>query len=151
MFAMGWAQAEDRREEVLRNFARGMGESARFSGRDGLQSDTLVHMWDHYGVADRGLGGLKAEVRSHLEAFVAGVNAWYAAHPEDVPAWWGDRKVNAAMVVAFGRLFLYSWSIDDGMGDLKRAGIEPGFDRARRGSNQFAVAPSRSASGDAIL
>src|SRR5690606_20831038 len=46
---------------------------------------------------------------------------------------------------------LYSWSIDQAFDDLRRGGIEPGFDETQRGSNQFAIAPQRSAEGAAIL
>lgn len=151
LFAMGWAQAEDRPEEVLKNLMRGIGESAIFDGARAVQSDTAAHMWRHYELAKAGLQSVDPAVRGHMEAFAAGINAFYAAHPEDVPEWWGDRQVDAAMVIAFGRLFLYGWSIDDGFGDLSRAGIEPGIEEPRRASNQFAISPQRSATGDAIL
>jgi acyl-homoserine lactone acylase PvdQ len=125
MFAMGWAQAEDRPEEVLKNLLRGIGEASLFEGERGIQSDRLSRMWRHYELAKSGMDTIAPNVREHMEAYAEGVNAWYAAHPEDVPVWWGDRKVDAAMVVAFSRFFLYSWSIDDGFGDLSRAGIRP--------------------------
>lgn len=151
MFAMGWAQADDRPEEVLKNLMRGIGESAVFEGADGIKSDMVARMWRHYELAKAGIDTIDPKVREHMEAFAAGVNAFYAAHPADVPAWWGDRKVDGAMVVAFGRFFLYSWSVDDGFGDLQRAGIEPGIDRTPRASNQFSISPQRSASGNAVL
>ncbi|MCF6285412.1 MAG: penicillin acylase family protein [Candidatus Hydrogenedentes bacterium] len=151
LFAMGWTQAEDRPEELLKNMARALGESAVFDGPGAIKSDMVAHMWDHYGISQRKLNTLRPELRSHLQAFSDGINAFYAAHPEDVPAWWGTRQVDVPMIIAFGRLFLYSWSVDDGFGDLKRAGIQPGIKRTRRGSNQFAIAPERTASGDAIL
>jgi len=151
LFATGWTQAEDRPEELLKNFQRAVGEGALFDGPGALQGDMVTHMWDHYGVAQRELDTLRPELRSQLQAYADGVNAFYAAHPEDVPPWWGDKQVDVPMVIAFGRLFLYSWSIDDGFGDLKRGGVEPGINRTRRGSNQFAISPGRSASGDAIL
>ncbi len=151
LYAMGWTQAEDRPEELLKNFGRAMGISARFDGAGAVKSDMVSHMWDHYGIAQRGEQTLRAELRSHLQAYVDGVNAFYQAHPEEVPAWWGAREVDVPMVIAFGRMFLYSWSIDDGFGDLRRGGIEPGIKKTRRASNQFAIAPARSASGKAIL
>ena len=55
------------------------------------------------------------------------------------------------MILACGRMFLFNWSIDEAYGDLKRAGVEPSFEAELRGSNQFAIAPSRSAEGAAIL
>ena len=90
-------------------------------------------------------------MREHLEAFARGINDYYAAHPGDVPEWWRGRQVDPYMVVAFGRLFVYNWSIDEAYGDLRRGGIEPGFKPAQRGSNQFAIAPQRSAEKAAIL
>jgi acyl-homoserine-lactone acylase len=128
-----------------------IGELSKVAGEDGVQVDLRSRMFDHYGAGQRGLPGLRAELRSHLDAFVAGINDYYEAHPQDVPEWWGDRQVDAAMVLAFGRLFLYNWSIDEAYEDLVRGGVDPGFERTARGSNQFAVAPSRSATGNALL
>jgi len=151
LYAQGWAQADDRPEELLKNFMRAMGESARFEGRGAVQSDEVTHMWDHYGKAKRFADRIGPEARKHARAFVRGINDFYAAHPEDVPDWWGDREVDEYMVVAFGRLFLYGWSSGQAFGDLRRGGIKPGFDKTQRASNQWSVSPSRSAEGAAIL
>ena len=151
LYAQGWAQAEDRPEELLKNFARAMGESARFEGRSGVREDLVVRMFDHYGAAKRGADRSRPEIRAHVRAYVQGINDFYAAHPEDVPDWWGDRKVDEPMVVAFGRLFLYGWSTGQAFGDLRRGGIRPGFDKTERGSNQWSVSARRSAVGAAIL
>src|SRR5262245_26792383 len=119
LYAQGWAQAEDRPEQLLLNLKMGMGEFASVVGEAGVETDLRSHLWDHYGVAKAHFETLLPEVREHLEAFVAGINDWYTAHPADVPAWWGERKVDPYMVVAFGRLFVYNWSIDEVYGDLE--------------------------------
>ncbi|MBI4556935.1 MAG: penicillin acylase family protein [Candidatus Hydrogenedentes bacterium] len=150
-YAMGWAQAEDRPHELLKNLMRGMGESARVDGPGAVETDQVARLWDLYEGSKRLADRIRPEVLSHLQAFVRGANAFYAAHPNDVPAWWGNRPVDEFMIVAFSRLFLQSWSFDDGFDDLKRGGIEPGVERVPRGSNQFAIAPSRSAVNAAIL
>ena len=67
------------------------------------------------------------------------------------PSWWGDRKVDEYMVVAFFRFFLYGWSVGQVFDDLQAGGIQPGFDEVSRGSNQWSVSPGRSAEGAAIL
>jgi acyl-homoserine-lactone acylase len=151
LYAMGYAQAEDRPEQLLKNLKQALGESAEFEGPKAVMADTVVRMLDHYGVAKRHAEDLKPEVRAQVQAFAAGINAWYAAHPEDVPEWWGNRQVDEYMIGAFGRLFLYNWSIDDGFGDLERGGIKPGFDSEEKWSNQWAIAPQRSAVNAAML
>lgn len=150
-YAMGWAQAEDRPEELLKNFLRAMGESAAVEGPGALRTDLVARLWDHYGVARRGMDRVSDRARRILRAFVRGVNDYYQAHPEDLPEWWRGKEADEAMVIAFARLFLYSWSIDDGFDDLRRGGIEPGFTRALRASNGMAVGPTRSAEGAPIL
>jgi acyl-homoserine-lactone acylase len=151
MYAMGWAQAEDRPEELLKNFLRAMGESASFAGPGALESDQISLLWDHYGVSKRHFTRNRPEVQGQIRAFARGVNDFYAQHPQDLPTWWGARKVDEHMVVAFGRFFLYGWSIGQALGDLQSGGIQPGFDEPSRGSNQWAVSPRRSAEDAAIL
>jgi len=151
MYALGWAQAEDRPEELLKNFLRAMGRSACFDGPGAVNSDQISLLWDHYGVSKQFFARNRPEVQAQIRAFVRGVNDFYAQHPQDLPAWWEARQVDEHMVVAFGRFFLYGWSIGQALGDLQSGGIQPGFDEVSRGSNQWAVAPRRSAEDAAIL
>ena len=108
-------------------------------------------MFDHYGIAKPGFPELRPELRSGITAFVAGINDFYSRHPADVPDWWRGRSVDEAMILASGRMFLFNWSIDEAYGDLRRAGVEPGYKPDQRGSNQFAIAPGRSAEGAAMM
>lgn len=150
-YAMGWAQAQDRPEQLLKNYLYGIGEASSVDGVAAFQSDLVARLWDNYGVAKRNAKKISPEIRDILGEFVRGVNDYYAYHPEDRPEWWEGRKVDEFMVIAFARYFLNSWSIEDVFQDLGRGGIDPGHARAGRGSNQIAVAPSRSAEGAAML
>jgi acyl-homoserine lactone acylase PvdQ len=151
LYAQGWAQAQDRPRQLLENFKRALGEAAEFAGPEMVPFDMVSHLWDHYGTAQRHIDRIRPEVRGHIRAFARGMQDYYAAHPDDVPDWWGDRQIDEYLIVAFGRLFLYAWSIEQVFADLRRAGIDPGFADYHHGSNQWAVAPSRSAEGAAIL
>ena len=151
LYAQGWAQAQDRPQQLLLNLLMSIGELSSAVGADAVDVDLRSHLFDHYGTARRGWESLAPEQQDHLQVFVEGINAYYREHPEDVPEWWQGREVDVAMAMAFGRFFLYNWSIDEAYGDLARGGIEPGFEPELRGSNQFAVAPIRSAEGAAIL
>jgi acyl-homoserine lactone acylase PvdQ len=152
MYAMGWAQAQDQPEQLCRNYLMGMGELASVDGAGEVQSDTVSRLFRHYDTAKRLADKeLSAKTRGHLQAYMDGVSDYFAAHPEHLPEWWGDREFDIYMAIAFGRIFLYSWSIDDGFTDLQRGGIEPGFDQIYRSSNQYAISPERSAEDAAIL
>lgn len=151
MYALGYTQGEDRPQQLLMNLAAAMGESARYAGKQGIQSDSVAKLFRLYETSVEQNDTIREDVRANVQAFADGVNAWYRDHPEDVPAWWDHDAVTAPMITAFGRLFLYSWSIDDGFGDLKRAGIQPGFDEVRRASNQWSIAPERTEDNAAIL
>ncbi len=151
LYAMGWVQAQDRPEELLKNYMRAMGESAKFDGPAGVQSDMISLLWDNYGTSKRNFDKIRPEIQAQVRAYVKGVNDFYASHPGDIPSWWGDRKVDEYMVVAFFRFFLYGWSVGQVFDDLQAGGIQPGFDEVSRGSNQWAVSPGRSAERAAIL
>jgi acyl-homoserine lactone acylase PvdQ len=151
MYAIGWTQAEDRPEELLKNFMRAMGESASFDGLGEIQSDMVSRLWDHYGTSKKYFDRNRPEIRDQIKAYVKGVNDFYTEHPEDIPSWWGKRNVDEYMIVSFGRMFLYAWSIGQAFGDLQAGGVQPGFIQESRGSNQWAVSPGRSAEGAAIL
>jgi acyl-homoserine-lactone acylase len=151
LYAMGWAQAQDRPAELLKNYMRAMGESAKFDGPAGVESDMIALLWDNYGTSKRNFDKIRPEIQEQVRAYVRGVNDFYAGHAEDIPSFWGDRRVDEYMVVAFFRFFLYGWSVGQVFDDLQAGGVRPGFDQPTRGSNEWAVSPGRSATGAAIL
>ncbi len=151
LFAQGYAQAEDRPQQLLINLKTAMGELASVAGPEQVPIDLLSRMFDHYGNARTMWASTTGQPRARLQAFTDGINAFYRAHPEDLPQWWQHGEVTPAMVDAFARLFLYNWSIDEALEDLVRGGVQPTFAVTARGSNQWAVAPERSASGKPLL
>jgi acyl-homoserine lactone acylase PvdQ len=82
MYAKGWAQAEDRPEQLLRNYLMGMGELASVDGEAALRSDIVSRMFEHYAQAKlRADTMVRPELLGHLDAFVAGVQDYFKAHP----------------------------------------------------------------------
>ena len=156
VYAIGWAQAEDRPEALLKNMLRGAGELASVEGKDAIDSDRVVAMFDLYNGCKKRLAELETvnpAPRSLVlaKAYAQGINDYYAQHPGAAPAWWSARQVDVAMIMSFGRIFLQNWSFDDGFDDVRRGGVEPGTFRMSRGSNEWCVAPSRSANKAPIL
>src|SRR5437867_7561759 len=71
-YAIGWAQAEDRLEELLKNFLRGTGEMAAAFGPSEFDNDLQARLWQHYDVAKKNLRRIRPEVLRHIGAFVQG-------------------------------------------------------------------------------
>ncbi len=151
LYAQGWAQAEDRPAQLLMNLKIAIGELTEIAGEGGVQPSLISHMFGHMRNASISVANMTETERGRLTAFANGISDFYQAHPEDVPPWWNHPAVTPEMIDAFGRMFLYNWSIDEAMGDLRRGGVNPDFIEEQRASNQWAVSPSRTASGHAIL
>ena len=145
--ALGWAQMRNHGDLMLRLYAQARGRAAELLGEDYLEDDR----WNWtMGIAPRSTEWLNAQspaMRAHLAAFVSGVNDFARAHPEMV----GD-SVRAVLPVTetdvlghvqqtlFG-VFIASRNQAD---EETRAWKE-------RGSNAWAIGPSRSASGNSLL
>ncbi|MEP7272188.1 MAG: penicillin acylase family protein [Acidobacteriota bacterium] len=152
LYASGWAQAEDRLDEILKNYLRGTGEmAAAFGGEDNLKDDVQARMWRYEEIAKKNYDSIMPQVRAGIEAFVEGINDYMAAHRNEVPAWWGNRRVEKHMPVAFGRQYIWGWPSGQAYGDLRAAGLTPNFTIDMRASNEMAIAPSHSTEGVAML
>ncbi len=155
LYASGWVQAQDRLEQLLENYLLGLGEySAAFGPGDDdrwVRSDLEAAMWDHYGTSKRNYPRLHPTLRAHLDAFVRGINDYLAAHPEESPAWWGERQVDVFMPVAYSRQFLWGWPAGQAASDLAKVGLRPSYDTDLRASNEIALSPSRTTFGHAAL
>ncbi|HET7411981.1 MAG TPA: penicillin acylase family protein [Pararhizobium sp.] len=79
-FALGFVHAQDRLFEMdlLRRY--GEGRISEFAGKGGVPRDRLMRTLGLTRSAQEELGELSAPVRSYLDAYAAGVNAYIAHH-----------------------------------------------------------------------
>lgn len=144
MFASGYAQAEDRLEELLKNYRKAEGTMSEAFGPQWFQHDYRQRLWRHREVARAKYGTLPAHIRSGLEAFQKGVELYMRRHPEQTPPW--APKLEPWMQVALSRFIIWGWHEGEIASELQRAGIRPELP-AYRGSNQMLVAGSRTSEG----
>jgi acyl-homoserine-lactone acylase len=146
MYAFGWAQMRAHGDRILRLYGEARGRAAEYWGEEHLASDRRVHTLDLPFHGQRWVEAQEAPFKGYLEAFVAGMNAYAEAHP--------DRLADAREVVlpvqpsdVFAHTLRAIHVTFIAQGDLQRAQQMQG----QRGSNAWAVGPSRTASGNAML
>ncbi|HYT87993.1 MAG TPA: penicillin acylase family protein, partial [Gemmataceae bacterium] len=144
VFGMGYAQAEDRLEELLKQYRRAEGSLAEAFGPEFVQHDYRQRLWQHRAVAEANYGKLPAKVRAIAEAYQAGIRRYMKEHPDEVPAW--APKLEPWQIIALSRYIIWGWPERDAGGDLLRGGIRPD-PVSPRGSNQWMVAANRTADG----
>jgi acyl-homoserine-lactone acylase len=145
-FGFGWAQAHAHGDVLLRLYAEARGRSAEYYGSDGLAFDQIVRTM---GLPQRGetwYGEQSAGFRANIDAFAAGINAYAAKYPDRLaqpgaavlPVTGADVLAHAA------RIFFEFVAGESEVLDFLMNGGE-------RGSNGWAVAPSHTADGHALL
>src|SRR5262249_13232969 len=144
VYGMGYAQAEDRLEEILKQYRRAEGTMAEVFGPEHVKDDYLQRIWKHRVISENSYPKLPPKIRAIIEAYQAGLKQYMNEHPSEVPAW--APKLEPWQVVALGRYIIWGWPLGDAAGDLERGGIklEP---VSSRGSNQWVITPNRTADG----
>lgn len=150
-YGYGWAQAQAHGDAILRLYGMARGRGAEYWGARFAPADRMMRA---VGIPQAGREGYAAQddaFRRYLDAFAAGVNAYARAHPERI----ADEveavlPVTGADLVAHGHRVMFTF--------LSLTGGEPGLvgtsglpEGAAPGSNAWAIAPGRSASGNAML
>ena len=141
-FAIGYAQAEDRLEELLKNYRRANGTMAEVFGPDSYGADLIQRMWRHSDISREKYNEVSPKIRAGIEAYIDGVKTFMREHPEQVPKW--AQEIHPWDVIALGRYIIWGWPLGEAGGDLQRGGIQPD-PAAYRGSNEMLIAPSRTA------
>jgi acyl-homoserine-lactone acylase len=150
-FAFGWAQMESHGNLLLRTYGIARGRAAEYWGKEFLDSDRWVQTNDVPARAERWYRRQSPAMRDDLEAFAAGVDDYAQAHPERLePAMRRVLPVGAVDVLA--RIhhllhFTFLVSAEEVMQQIQQE-VAPA---PRAGSLGWAVAPSRSAGGHAML
>ncbi|MBG1270236.1 acylase [Nostoc sp. WHI] len=145
--AFGWAQMQSHGNLLLRLYGQARGRAAEYWGEDYLESDEWVLTM---GVPKRANTWYKAQnsaFRNYLNAFASGINAYAKEHPDLI-----DDEVKVVLPVTpqdvlshLQRVLLFTFVVDPGrVADITHAKSAPG-------SNGWAIAPKRSASGKALL
>jgi acyl-homoserine-lactone acylase len=146
--AFGWAQMQSHGDLILRLYGQARGRAAEYWGEDYLESDKWVVTM---GIPQRGKTWYKqqnAAFRGYLDAFAAGINYYAQEHPELI-----DDEVEAVLPVTgedvithVQRVLNFTFIVDpETIANLGSVPEKP------KGSNGWAIAPSRSASHNAML
>ncbi|HEY5915528.1 MAG TPA: penicillin acylase family protein [Verrucomicrobiae bacterium] len=141
-FAEGYAQAEDRLEELLKNYRRAAGTMSEVFGPAHFRDDLVQRLFRHEEISREKYALLRPKTRAVIEAYQAGIKRFMSEHPEQVPAW--AQQIHPWDVVALGRFIIWGWPLGEAGGDLLRAGIQPD-EMKYRGSNEALLSPARTA------
>jgi acyl-homoserine-lactone acylase len=168
-YGFGWAQARSHGNVVARLYAESRGRAAEYYGAAEVENDRWMVVNDVPARAHRWLGEQEPAFRRNLEAFAAGMNDYERAHPDAFDE--ASRRVfpmSALDVIAHAhRLFEFVYAApadivrrlppDAAAEAASRATSQPPVPSAVSansedyGSNGWAIAPSRSASGHSML
>lgn len=148
-YGYGWAQAQSHGDEILRLYGEARGKGAEYFGA-AYEASALWVIGN--GVPERSrlwYGQQTPSFRANLDAFAAGINAYAKAHPDKIAA---DVRqvlpVTGVDVVAHAhRLMNFQYVASPG----RATGEGDPPDLADQGSNSWAVAPGKTASGHAFL
>jgi len=150
--AFGWAQAQSHGDLILRLYGQARGRAAEYWGDDYLDSDRWVHTM---GIPDRARAWYEAQTpqfQTYLDAFAAGVNAYAQTHEaaiaDEVEA---VLPITGIDLLAHTQQVLHFTFVVNPQQVAALSSDRPTAVKAMMGSNGWAIAPSRSASGDALL
>ena len=147
LYAFGWAQMQSHGDLILRLYGQARGRGAEYWGAEYADSDRWVRKMGVPARAARWAKEQDAAMREPLDAFVAGINAFAKAHGDRLA---GNVKVVLPITVAdvlahAQRVIHFTFLANPQQIDAQ------GRRWSDAGSNAWAVAPARSASGHSLL
>lgn len=146
-YGFGWAQAQNHGDIVIHLYGEARGRAAEYWGESFADSDRWMLANDVPRRAGAWYRAETAPFRANLDAFAEGINAYAKAHPDKIdPAVAVVLPVSGVDVMAHAhRLMNYIYIAPR---ERTMGGANPA---ASAGSNAWAVAPSKSASGATML
>lgn len=152
-YALGYLQLEDHGDRVPLGLLRARGELARYQGPAALEAD-FVNRPSYLRAVDT-YARLGRDTREVYEGFATGVNRYIRQHPAEFPSWmrpeFTGHDVAAAYVYRPSQALIRRWMrrlTEPDEGPL--VGVEAAGP-VDEGSSAWALAPSRTTSGSAIL
>ena len=158
-FGFAYAHAEDDFSTIQQTIAFGRGQTAQFEGRAAAPADFMFDLFAVEDTVRRVMPSIPDDVRAVSRAYAHGLNLYAANNPAEVlPGLFPVTEADVHAGFVFGTPFFYR--LDGYLTELFEAEDAPDVspwnqtaarDLSVRGSNGFAVAPSRSESGHTFL
>lgn len=167
-YAFGYAQMQSHANLILQLYGQSRGRGAEYWGEKHLELDEWVRMNDVPAIAARWLQEQKPQFREMLEQFAAGMNQYARDHPDQIaaenrvvlpvvatdPLAHTLRVIHLSFVARTGDrgapVLAANWKPAPATAPAVSSGHDDG-DGSLAGSNTWAIAPKRSASGKAML
>ncbi|MCZ6726117.1 MAG: penicillin acylase family protein [Acidobacteria bacterium] len=148
MFGAAYARAEDRLIEDELYYLLTIGRLSELIGEDGIEGDLYKRALRRERVARQEARTATPGVRALAEAYAAGVNYYLWKH--DGGGWKVLTHLESWQIFASHR---FDPTLGSGASPIERGVFvdEPQFPGSDRGSNAWAIGPSRTASGNAML
>ena len=148
-YGIGYAHAEDDFATLQEVFAAVRGRGGALVGEEGAKIDFALELTDARAVAKRQMPKLAPDTRALLVGYAAGFNRYAEKHPEEVKLARLFPMTAEDVVAGFALRAPFFYGLDNVIGALVEGRLpdRDAPDVGERGSNAFAVAPSRSADG----
>lgn len=161
VFGLLYTQCEDDFERVEMNYVTALGRQAEIEGEAKLYHDLRMRLFQDSTVAIAIYKDVKGEMRELMQAFADGLNYFLYTHPQVKPKLIKRYQPWMPLLFSEGSIgedieAVSFTKLHDFYGDGSKAKIEElntddGIEPEPKGSNGFAIAPSRSASGNALF
>ena len=154
IFGLMYAQAEDNFWQLEQDYARTIGRAAELDGPAAVGNDILVQAYETVARAQEAYRSAPAKLRAMCDAFASGVNYFLLTHPQ----------VKPRLIARFEPWFILAEEMGGPAGTgitaqermrafpaLAGSNLQTAPEDPDEGSNMWAIAPSRTTSGHAML
>jgi acyl-homoserine-lactone acylase len=155
-YGFGYAQAEDHMVEIARQMLRARGEAAMHFGEAEVDNDLAMHRFDNMVESRRALDRISPLFRDIVRGYAAGVNAYASQQADALPDWVPVLTETDVLALIRSRAVFplispKTISAIDARHAARRVPVAVQPQSEGPGSNAFALAGSRTASGSPIL
>ena len=148
VFGFAYAQAEDVFDLMEDNYIRGLGRASEIYGEKEFKTDVEVHAFEIGKIAKSEFIQSSLQMKNMYVSFADGVNYYLYKHPSKKTALL--KKIEPWYPLAFLRFKYYIGEYLGTIGfDDKNVNVD--YSKIQRGSNAWAIATSKTVSGNAML
>jgi acyl-homoserine lactone acylase PvdQ len=156
-YGLGYAQAEDGLEGLLKLYLGARGELAAVEGAKLVPSDLAARQWMHTEEARAGFARMSPQLQNNYRYYVAGIQHYMDQHPAETPKW--APKLEPWDPIALPRFALWlGYQAGAGLADCRRGGVQLSQvldsavnDQPKFASDEWVVAPWRTADNATVV